>query len=467
LLHKELALLVRYAVNREIAPFSKKWSISQNEGFSIHNDYTLLWRTYPNGTKVVFYYAYDDTDVRQGPWTTKCRSITAARNYCNRLIKTDRLIPKRGKLLTFGDFANGFWEPGSDYLENQRGRADITPSYIDNCKKMTANQILPFFADTPLEKITYKDVNKWLLGFKNREVTVDGKTETKSYKNTYANTVFGTLHTMMAYAVEQELIKINPCAWVKKMKNDRKKIEIITVEEVRKLFPKNWKTIWGDKEIAYTANRLASLTGMRAGEILGLRGEYVFNDYIYVCGSYGEYGYGPTKTKETRFIPLIPEMIRLLKKLVEQNGKGYVFSLDSGAKPVCRKHIYDEFHRALKKIGIDQNEITRRGLSIHSWRHFLNTELQTQGLTLQQVQAVTGHKSDRMSELYSHFDARQLSDVMEAQRVITGAKKPGKAGEGAEGTAAVKAGKGKQPGRPELKIVKLPERKESPARKRA
>jgi site-specific recombinase XerD len=127
-----------------------------------------------------------------------------------------------------------------------------------------------------------------------------------------------------------------------------------------------------------------------------------------------------------------------------------VFSLDGGGKPVCRKYFYDEFHRALKRIGIDQNEITRRGLSIHSWRHFLNTELQRQGLTLQQVQVVTGHKSDRMSEWYSHFDARQLSDVMEAQHVITGAKNPGKKAE-----------------RPDLKIVKLAERKENPARKRA
>ncbi|MDR2053884.1 MAG: tyrosine-type recombinase/integrase [Treponema sp.] len=432
----------------------------------MHNDYTLFWRTYPNGKKVVFYYAYDDKDVRQGPWTTKCQSITVARNYCNRLIKADALIPKRGKPLTFGEYAKGFWERGSDYLTNQEGRADITLAYIDNCKKMTANQILPFFADIPLEKITYRDVNKWLLGFKNREITVGGKKEIKSYKNTYANTVFGTLYTMMAWAVEQELIKINPCAKVKKLKNDRKKIEIITVGEVRKLFPKNWKTVWEDKEIAYTANRLASLTGMRAGEIMGLRGEYVFDDYIYVCGSYGEYGYGPTKTKETRFIPLIPEMIGLLKKLTEKNGKGYVFSLDGGGKPVCRKYFYDEFHRALKRIGVDQAEITRRGLSIHSWRHFLNTELQTQGLTLEQVQAVTGHKSDRMSEWYTHFDARKLSDVMEAQRVITGAKKPGKAGEGTKGAAA-KAGTGKQPGRPDLKIVKMPERKETPARKRA
>jgi integrase len=433
----------------------------------MHNDYTLFWRTYPNRKKTVFYYAYDDRDNRQGPWTTKCQSITAARNYCNRLIKTDRLIPKRGKALTFGEYAAGFWERGSDYLTNQEGRADITPAYIDNCKKMTANQILPFFADTPLEKITYKDINKWLLGFKNREITVDGKKEIKSYKNTYANTVLGTLNTMMTWAVEQELIKANPCARVKRLKNDRKKIEIITVEEVRKLFPENWKTVWGDKEIAYVANRLASLTGMRAGEIMALRGEYVFDDYIYVCGSYGEYGYGPTKTKETRFIPLIPEMIALLKKLMEKNGKGYVFSLDGGATPVSRMYVYKEFHRALKRIGIDQAEITRRGLSLHSWRHFLNTELQTQGLTLEQVQAVTGHKSDRMTELYSHFDARKLADVMEAQQVITGAKKPGKAGEATKGAAAAKAGTGKQPKRPDLKIVKLPERKETPARKRA
>jgi hypothetical protein len=72
-----------------------------------------------------------------------------------------------------------------------------------------------------------------------------------------------------------------------------------------------------------------------------------------------------------------------------------------------------------------------------------------------------------MTEWYSHFDARKLADVMEAQQVITGAKKPGKAGEKAKGATAIKAGTGKQAGRPDLKIVKLPERKETPARKRA
>jgi integrase len=86
-------------------------------------------------------------------------------------------------------------------------------------------------------------------------------------------------------------------------------------------------------------------------------------------------------------------MIALLRKLIAKNGQGYVFSLDGGAKPVCRKYFYNEFHRALMRIGVDQNEITRRGLSIHSWRHFLNTEPQQQGLSLRQVQAVTATNS--------------------------------------------------------------------------
>jgi hypothetical protein len=129
--------------------------------------------------------------------------------------------------------------------------------------------------------------------------------------------------------------------------------------------------------------------------------------------------------------------------------------------------MYQDFHRALRNIGISDDEIAERHLHLHGWRHFLNTELLKGGLTIPQTQAVTRHKSDRMTEWYSHFDARKLADVMEAQQVITGAKKPGKAGKGAKGAAAVKAGTGKQPGRPDLKIVKLPERKGTPARKRA
>ena len=364
----------------------------------MHNDFTLFLREYPNGKKVFFYYTYDEEGLRRGPWTTKSVSKTAARNYCHSLIKKGSLIPDRSKQLTFGEYAQGFWERSSEYIRYQDSRGDITDTYISNCRKMTANQILPFFAGTPLDKITNKAVNDWLLGFKNREVMKDGKKETISYQNTYANTVLGTFNVMLGEAVRRGLLVSNPCEKVKKLKNDRKEIEILTVQEVQKLFPKNYKEVWGDRELVYIANRLASLTGMRIGEILGLRGEFVFADYIYVCGQYGEFGYGKTKTKENRYIPLIPEMIALLKKMMIKNGTGYVFSLDGGATPVCQTVIRYGLSYALKNIGMNEKEIKRRALSFHGWRHFVNTDLQQQGLTIQQVQSVTGHVSKSMTE---------------------------------------------------------------------
>jgi hypothetical protein len=71
--------------------------------------------------------------------------------------------------------------------------------------------MLPFFADTPLDKITDKDVNNWLLGFRERKVEKDGKTEIVKYQNTYANTALKILKIMMSFAVRQEVLTANPC----------------------------------------------------------------------------------------------------------------------------------------------------------------------------------------------------------------------------------------------------------------
>jgi site-specific recombinase XerC len=55
----------------------------------------------------------------------------------------------------------------------------------------------------------------------------------------------------------------------------------------------------------------------------------------------------------------------------------------------------------------------------------VNTNFIEQGLTIQQVQGVTGHKSLRTSAIYTHTNARNIEKVVEAQEVIMG-KKPRK-----------------------------------------
>jgi hypothetical protein len=59
--------------------------------------------------------------------------------------------------------------------------------------------------------------------------------------------------------------------------------------------------------------------------------------------------------------------------------------------------------------------IAARGLNVHAWRHFCNTELQKAGLSIQKVQAVTGHKSERSTEMYTHFDPSEFGEVPKVQ----------------------------------------------------
>ena len=190
---------------------------------------------------------YDENGERRGPWPTKCLTKTVARNYCHGLLREGNLLPNRNKVLTFGEYADGFWDRSSEYVKNQESRVDITDSYIENCSRQVKNQIMPFFGDTPLDKITDKDVNEWLLGFRNRKIEKEGKTETMKYQNTYANVVFATFSIMLGEAVRRGLLTVNPCGKVKRLKNDRKEIKILTGEEVHKLFPVDYEAVWGEK----------------------------------------------------------------------------------------------------------------------------------------------------------------------------------------------------------------------------
>ena len=116
----------------------------------------------------------------------------------------------------------------------------------------------------------------------------------------------------------------------------------------------------------------------------------------------------------------MPEMIAVLRKLMKDNGSGYIFSFTKGALPASSSYVAKEFKKALQKIGVSKTEIKQRGLTFHSWRHFLNTELQRQGLTVSQVQSVTGHKSERMTEWYNHPDPMNVPNVTKAQAAIFG-----------------------------------------------
>jgi len=314
----------------------------------MHNDFTLFTRAVPSGKKVVYYYAYDGDGRRLGPWTTGQASRTLARNYCNKLIRDGKLLPEPKAMPTFAEFAAAFWDwEKSDYLKERRKRRKLTQAYADKNKKVVEHTLIPYFGKMKLNEISGEAIDKWL------DCMIAEK-----FANSTTNSYFSTIQTMLKWAAKRGIIQRDPFLDVDKLLNERKDKQIITHDEFKALFAGDWKTVWNNDLLLCTAHKLAVLTGIRCCEVLGLWGEFVFDDHIYICAQHdNKYGYRDTKTKTKHHIPLTREVIDDLKKLKEVNGEGFLFSLTGGDKPVSRKHIWAGLRKALNNIGIADEEI--------------------------------------------------------------------------------------------------------------
>jgi integrase len=388
----------------------------------IRESYGLYKRLLSSGRVVYYYRTYYDGKRTCGHSTGQTTK-TAAREYCNRLLRegklhdTDSVSGFGGRDLVplFKDFADGFWDyETSDYLKSRRRRRPITKTYAAQGEYAVRKHLIPVFGDKRLNAITVHDVDSWLAGFTDREYATGANT-TRRYKCNTANLVFRILKIMLNYAVKQGLIAVNPCYGIEKLNvDDERKIEILSPEEVVKLFPADWGSIWDDS-IFYVLNKLAACTGMRHGELLGLRGEFVYKSHIDVCAQYNRYGYQDVKTHRPRSIPIPSGLWKDMEPLLRKNGDGYLFSRDGGQRPVSRKCVYKSFYNALNRIGIDDEERRRRNLSMHSWRHFLNTILLMANIPDSKVMSVTGHSTKKMKERYTHFDNTKMDDIIMVQ----------------------------------------------------
>jgi integrase len=361
----------------------------------------------------VYYYVYDDEGTRRGPWSTGQTTKTAARNVCNLLNRKGTLLPEGKTMPTFEEYATGFWDwDNSPYLKERRKRVKLTQNYTDKNKKLTDSTLISYFGKMKLDSITGEVIEGWL----------DAMIETGK-KNVTINGYFGTLMTMMKWAVRKRIIERDPFLDVQRLIKETKEKKIITQDEFKAMFVDNWKKVWDNDLLMCTAHKLAALTSMRCSEVLGLKGEYVFDNYLYLCGQFDDYGYRETKPKIKHHIPLPAELVRDLRKLIKINDDGFVFSEDGGATPITRRRIYLGLQRACGNIGIDEDEMKKRGINVHGWRHFCNTELLKGGLSVKKVQAVTGHKSENMTDNYTHFDPMEFSEVSKIQKMLLEPKK--------------------------------------------
>lgn len=362
-----------------------------------------------SGRVVWYYQTYDNKNRRTTARSTGQTSKGAARVYCNKLFKEDALIPNRGGNITFAKYSENWWVwDKCEYVRYRLSRRELSRNYIDSSRAHLRLNILPYFGKLKLESITSYDIEKWLMGFAK-----------KGLSNLTANINLTCLNIMLTDAIRRELLDSNPADNVSPLKKNARVRDILTANEVSLIFDydsieKLWK-----KKIFYLASLLAAVTGLRIGEILAVRGEVLFDGYILVSKQYnGKYGLVPTKTRDSRQVPVPSELQKELDVLNKKNGGGYLFSTTGGDKPINYQALTRAFRHAMVGIGIKKEEQTRRYLCFHGWRHFFNTTMRTNNISDGKLQKLTGHKSMEMTDRYTHFKADDFQDVKKIQAKI-------------------------------------------------
>jgi len=254
--------------------------------------------------------------------------------------------------------------------------------------------LAPFFGRMKLDAIGPADVET----FKAQKVA-----EGQSRKS--INNYLAALRKALNLAVEWEVIPKAP-----KVKAFKQKTTLITrdqfldfdeAERVIAAVTADWR--------AFTV--VALKTGLRAGELLGLKWEDIdlMTGQLVVRRTAWRHEEGTPKGGCNRVVPLSDEAISTLKGIRHLKGP-YVFCKPDG-KRFHHNDVADVIPMACKKAGLAKRVTT------HGLRHTFASHLVMKGVSLMAVKELLGHESIEMTLRYAHLspdvkrDAVNLLDV--------------------------------------------------------
>jgi integrase len=311
--------------------------------------------------------------------------------------------------VNFIAFLENFWDyDNSPYIkEKLRKKHGIHKRYVARCSGAIKNYWKPYFGDATLGSITREQLNAFIdkIGTLEKPASAKGKNDIIKA---------GTL--ALKWAARGEILDKDITSGFLLFSGEEKKREILTPELVRAIYSRKWKS-----ETAKLANILAMCTGLRAGEIQGLRKCDLGESCIYIQHSWNlADGLKSTKNGEARTVEIVfPEVMAALIDLANANPwneglEGYVFWASVPNKPIEAKGWLKELRLVCKEIGMhDPSWVT-----FHAWRHFFTTHMSGK-VEDKILQKATGHKTLAMLEHYAdHRKPEEITMLKIAQKEV-------------------------------------------------
>ena len=295
----------------------------------------------------------------------------------------------------FIEFMKTFWDwETSPYIkEKLRKNHGI---HKRHCKMQSQAITLywePFFKGRFIGEITALDIDGFIDYMGEKDLSAGRK-----------NVVIKAGTKPLRWAFSKGMIEIDPTRGHILFSGDETKRNILTPTAAAAAFRVEWKN-----ERAKLGNMLASVTGMRCGEIQALRFQDLGQDCLYVSGSWNkEDDLKTTKNNEKRTVEVnFPGLIYCLFELAKKNPWGvsptsYVFWSDmKDDMPMHGTVFLDNLRKALVQVGFTEEQAA--GYMFHGWRHFY-TSYMVKKLDRKLLKSQTGHKTDDMIDLYADHE---------------------------------------------------------------
>jgi integrase len=295
----------------------------------------------------------------------------------------------------FISYLKGFWDwDTSPYVKEKLRRAHGIHKH--HCMKQGRTITLyweDYFKGRFLGDITAADIDGFITFMGEKELSAARK-----------NIVIKAGFKALRWAFAKKKIEVDPTRGHIMFTGDEKKRHILTPSVVAAAF----RTVWKDDR-AKIANMLASVTGMRSGEIMALRFKDLGSDCIYVNGSWNSTDkLKPTKNNQPRKVEIpFPILINGLVELAKQNPWGvkpdsFVFWAETKKDiPMSGRFFVYGLRDALIQVGYSKDEADK--YMFHGWRHFF-TSYMVKKLDRKLLKSQTGHLTDEMIELYADHE---------------------------------------------------------------
>ena len=215
------------------------------------------------------------------------------------------------------------------------------------------------------------------------------------------NTIIQAGTIPLSWAFQKEMIDKDITLGITWYSGKAKERQILSPEQAKALFKVTWKD-----ERSRLANMLAMVTGMRAGEIQGLKMQDLGQDCLYVRHSWNfQDGLKTTKNNESRIVELpFPGLMRELIEMAKDNPHrqdmdSFVFWAEKFSnKPIEQDIFRRDLKEALRKTGLSQESI--KAYTFHGWRHYFTAYMRDK-VNEKLLQSQTGHKTMVMLDHYA------------------------------------------------------------------